>query len=117
MWLPKYLKFLVKGTNTPFTMIFSVSFHLVYSSSSCVHICFSFSFLWTSRAELVGSVMGEVHVLKKTGGGNNMHSVSEGFFPVTMCISRPNQAKWLERKAIPLPVSVLDSNTNAAQYT
>ena len=65
-------------------------------------------FLWIHRSELLGSAGSGVRVLNKPGGGKTMYSVFEGFFPVTMCISRPNQAKWLERRVIPLSVSVLD---------
>ena len=31
MYLPKYVKFLVKVTNTPFNLTIAVSLHLVYS--------------------------------------------------------------------------------------
>ena len=65
----------------------------------------------------MGSVISEVNVLKKPGGKKNMHSVFEGFSPVPMCISRPNQATGLERKVINISVSVLDSNTNAPPST
>ena len=63
--------------------------------------------------ELVGSLRGEVCVLKKPGGGKNMHSFFEGFSPVPMFILRPNRSKWLERRVINLLISVLDSNTNS----
>ena len=41
--------------------------------------------------ELVRSLVGGVQVLKEPGGGKNMHSVFEGFFTVTMRISRPKR--------------------------
>ena len=67
--------------------------------------------------ELVVSLSSEVRVLKKPGGGKNMHSVFERFFPVPMCILRPNRAKWSDRRVIPLTMSVLDSKTNEPPST
>ena len=65
----------------------------------------------------MGSVGGEVRVLKKPGGGKKMHSVFEVFFPVPMCILRTNQAKWSERRVIHISVLVLDSNMNTPSST
>ena len=44
MYISNYLKFLVKVTNTPFTLVIAVSMQLVYSLSSCLHIFLSLSF-------------------------------------------------------------------------
>ena len=63
-----------------------------------MRLCLSFYFFLKARLGLVGSVVGELRVLKKPGDGKNMYSVFEGFFPVPMCILRPNQVKWLERR-------------------
>ena len=41
---------------------------------------FKILFLWRARVELVGSVSGKVHALKKPGGRKKMHSFFEGFF-------------------------------------
>ena len=56
---------------------------------------------------LVVSVGGEVCVMNKPGCGKKMHSVFEGVFPVPVCISRPNRAKWSEGRLIPLIMLVL----------
>ena len=50
------------------------------------------------KVEVVREVSGIVRVVKKPGGGENMLSVFDGFFPVPMCISNPNWAKWSERR-------------------
>ena len=59
--------------------------------------------------ELVGSVSGKFCALNKPGGGKKMHSVFEGWVPVSMCILRSNRAKWLENRVSPFLMSVLDS--------
>ena len=99
----------MKVTNNPFTLMISVSLHLVNSSSSCVRLCLSIYFVWSDRAELVGSVGGGVRALNKLGGRKKMHSVFEGLFPVPIFISRQNWEKWLEKRVINLSISVLDS--------
>ena len=73
MYLPKYLKLLVKVTNPPFTLMIDVSLHLVYSSYSRVCLFFSLYFLWRARVELLRSVIRNVCALKKPGGGKNTH--------------------------------------------
>ena len=48
----------------------------------CPHMCVSFSrfiCFCKDNVDLVGSVGGKVHVLKKPGGMKNMHSVFKGF--------------------------------------
>ena len=67
--------------------------------------------------ELVESLSVEVCVMKKPGCGKKMNSVLKYFFPVPMCISRPNQAKWLERRVVPLAMSALDSKTRVMSST
>ena len=69
------------------------------------------------KVEVVREVSGIVRVVKKPGGGENMLSVFDGFFPVPMCISNPNWAKWSERRVTPFLMSVLDSKTNAPSST
>ena len=64
----------------------------------------------------MGSVGGGVCVLKKPVVRNNIHSVW-GDFSVSMFISRPKRAKWLERRLIPLYILVLNSKTNATLST
>ena len=63
------------------------------------------------------SLIGSVCALKKPGDRKNMNSVFKGFFSVPMCISRPNRAKWLDRRVIPLLMSVLDSKTKDPSST
>ena len=46
-----------------------------------------------------------------------MHSLFERFLPVQMCILRPNQANWSERRVVPIFMSVLDSNKNVLSST
>ena len=116
MYLPNYLKFLVKVTNPPFTLMIAGSLHLIYSSFSCVRLFFSLSFFCRDKVEVVREVSGSVRVLKKPGGGENTHSVLE-VFNVLMCILRPNRAKWSEMRVIPFSMSVLDSKTNAPSST
>ena len=67
--------------------------------------------------ELVGSVGIGLRALNKHGGGKKIQSVFEGYFPVPICITRPNWGKWLERRVIPLSKSVLDSKTNVPSST
>ena len=62
------------------------------------------------------SVRSSAHELKKYWGRKNMNSVLEGFVSVPMCISRPNQATWSERRMITLSMSVLDLK-NASSST
>ena len=56
-------------------------------------------------------------VLNKPVGGKKMNLVFEGVFPMPMCISRPNRAKWLERMMIPILMSFLDSKKSSPPYT
>ena len=100
MYPPKYSKCLVKEKTTPFNLTIAVSLHLVYSLFQHVRLCLSLSFTWSARVQLLGSVSSKVRMLKNPGDGKKMHSVFEGFFPVSMCILRPNQEKWSERRAI-----------------
>ena len=65
------------------------------------------SFVWKDTLELLGSGGGGVWSLRIPGGGNKMHSVFEGLFTVTMCISRQNRVKWWKRRMIPFSMSVL----------
>ena len=67
--------------------------------------------------ESVGSVRVKVCVLNNPGIRKKMHSVFEGFFFVPMCILRPNQTKWLDRRVIHFSVLVLDSKTNVPSST
>ena len=76
----------MKVTNPPFTVTIAVSLHLVYYSFSHVRLCFSFSFLWKAKLELVWSVGSGVQVLKKYGGRQKMNLVFEGFFTVKFFI-------------------------------
>ena len=80
MQLPKYLKCLVKVVNPHFTLMISVYFHLVYFTSSRVRLCLSLYLFQRYRVELVGSVGVDLHVLKKYGGGKNMHQFFKGIF-------------------------------------
>ena len=66
---------------------------------------------------LVRSVISSAHELKKYWGRKNMHSVLEEFVSVPMCISRPNQATWSERRMITLSMSVLDLKKCVVIYT
>ena len=91
MYPPKYLNLLVKATSITFTLMIAVSFHFVYYLSLRLRRCVLLSFLWKSKVKQLESVSGEVCVLKKLGGRKNMHSVFEGFFTVTMRISRPKR--------------------------
>ena len=103
--------------NPPFTLIIAVSLHLEYSSSSRVSLFFSLYLFYTEKVDVVRDVRGVVCVLKKPGGRKNTHSVFDGFPPVPMCISSPNQANWPERRVIPYLMPVLDSNKNAPSST
>ena len=107
MQLPKYLKCLVKVKNNPFTLMNSISLHFIYSLSSCLCLFFSSHFFCKDKVEVVIEMSGSICVLKKPEGGENTHSVLE-VFSVPMCISRPNQEKWSERRVIPFLMSVLD---------
>ena len=69
-------------------------------------------FLWKDRVKVVGSLSGEVHMLKKPGGRKKIYSVFEGFPPLIMCSPRPNRVKWSERRVIPLLMPVLYTKTN-----
>ena len=76
----------MKVMSPPFTFMIAVSLHLVYYLSSHVRLYLSLYFFWRARVELAGSVGGGVRVLKKNGSGENMYSVFEGFFTVSMFI-------------------------------
>ena len=78
-------------------------------------LCFTF-FLWKSKVKQLESVSGEVCVLKKLGGRKNMHSVFEGFL-LFQCVFRGQTKQSLERRVIPIWMSVLVSNTNAPSST
>ena len=80
MLLPNYLKFLVKVTNPPFTVMVSVSLHLIYYSSSRLRILFSLYSLCRDKVDATREVIDSVSVLKKPGGGKNTHPVFEVFF-------------------------------------
>ena len=67
--------------------------------------------------ELVRSVCSEVYVLKKPGGGKNIHSVFEGVLYVPMFILSPNEAKRSERRVINISMLVSDSKTNTQSST
>ena len=112
MYLPKYLKCFENVTNPYITFILDVSALGIFFVLTCASLFINF-FSWRARVELVRSVSGNVRATKKPVGGNNMNSVFKRFFPMPICISRPNRAKWWERRVIPFSMSVLDSKKNA----
>ena len=97
MYHHKYLKFFMKVTNPPFTLMITVSLHLVYYFPSRVHLFFSLSFFWRARVELVRSVSGNVCTLKKPGGTKNTHSV----FFLCLCVFEAKPREMVREEGDP----------------
>ena len=70
----------MKVKNPSFTLMIDIFLNLIYSPSSRVRLFFSPSLFCRDNVEVVRGVRVSVRVLKKPGGGENMHSVFEGFF-------------------------------------
>ena len=88
-----------EGEKSSFHFYGPCFFHLVYSLSARVILCFSIYFFLRSRVELVGSVSGKVRALKKPGGGKKTNLVFEVFFLkdfiIKICVVNTDSASYL----------------------